>query len=120
MTVFSRNLRATPPLTGTELRVANVHSAASPREIWKVGGASRVAALAARAPLTGAFPQALTLPRAHPPPTQRVRVRVRVRMPVPEGAAAAGAGPAEHAPPPPLPPALAPRPRPGRPARPLP
>lgn len=70
-------------------------SPTSQREICKVGGTSRVAALAARAPLTDAFRQVPTLPRAHPPPPhppngcgcRRVRPRrggaIRARSPTP-------------------------------------
>lgn len=54
--VYSRNLRVTPrarpPLDHHGTDDGNVLSRTSQREIRKVGGASRVAALAARAPLT--------------------------------------------------------------------
>lgn len=53
VTVYSRNLRISRPTHGTD--DGNVLSRASQRMIRKVGGASRVMALAARAPLTRMF-----------------------------------------------------------------
>ena len=70
VTVYSRNLRVTPrarpPLDHHGTDDGNVLSRTSQREIRKVGGASRVAALAARAPLTRAFREVSTLQRAYP------------------------------------------------------